>query len=110
MVSATDAALPGQSLNFDLDCADATMLDKKLIQGKILLCNWSGQTTFVGSVGEASRITAKATGAVGVVILTSLQYYDSTSPTMWNFKDFPGIILWGKQFMVNDLLTLLSRE
>jgi len=100
LVNASDAVLAGQYLNPDFDCADKTLLDKKLITGKILLCNWDGVTSFSDSPAGLAQMAANATGAVGTVLLTPQFLFETQSPSKWNFQDFPGIVVWGDQYTV----------
>lgn len=102
LIAATDAVKAGKTLNSDYDCTDPTMLDAALIKGKILVCEWNGATSFTGSPAGLARIVANATTAVGVVLLTPTTYYSTTSPAKWNFRNFPGMILWGDQYTVHS--------
>lgn len=99
LVRASEAALPASFLNTDFDCADPTALNKKLIQGKILVCMWDGVPSFSGQAGGLSRVAAQAMGAVAVVLVTMQTYEEPSSPAAFDFQDFPGISIWGASDM-----------
>ncbi|KAG0626069.1 hypothetical protein M758_2G100300 [Ceratodon purpureus] len=100
LIRAVDAKLTSTSfVNTDFDCADPTVLNKKQIQGKILVCMWNGVPSFMGESGTLSRVAAQAMGAVGVVLVTMQTYDDPHSPSTFDFQDFPGISIWGAKAM-----------
>lgn len=98
LVRATDAALPASFVNIDFDCADPTVLNKKQIQGKLLVCTWDGVPSFTGQPGTLSRVAAQTMGAVGVVLVTMQDYDEPNSPSNFDFEDFPGISVSGAKY------------
>lgn len=78
----------------DFDCADVSVLNAALIKGKILVCSLYGATS--GSAAASLAYTAAVTtGAVGVVLLTSVTYIENLAPTYWDFQDLPALVITG---------------
>lgn len=95
LVRAADTVASQANLNPDFDCDDATLLNKKLIQGKILICTFSGMIDGLNP-SISSRIAAKATGAVGLVLVDGRVFLETYSPGSLNFLNFPSIMINGK--------------
>lgn len=65
--------------------------------------------SFSGSMSNTSRAAAETSGAVGLVLLVAPAYVETYSPGSWNFKDFPGIVVWGPtSYQVKYDLLLIS--
>lgn len=99
LVRAADTVASQANLNPDFDCDDATLLNKKLIQGKILICTFSGMIDGLNP-SISSRIAAKATGAVGLVLVDGRVFLETYSPGSLNFLNFPSIMINGKTAQV----------
>ncbi|KAG0568574.1 hypothetical protein KC19_6G030000 [Ceratodon purpureus] len=96
LIKASNAIVVGGIKDPNFDCADPSILNNVLIQGKILVCSWNGvEGSFSGSMSNFSRVAAQTSGAVGVVLLIAGQYYETSSPASWYFNDFPAIAVWG---------------
>lgn len=97
LVSASDAVTEQSYINQDFNCADQTVLVKKLIQGKILVCLYNViHSSFTGSPQSLARAAAQAMGAVGVVLVVIFGSFSETNSQNWDFKDFPGIVISGQ--------------
>lgn len=105
LISASDAVAVGNVVDANFDCADVSALDTALIKGKILVCSWN-DLSFTGPTAANLSYTAAVTsGAVGVVLLTTVRYAETLSPSYWNFQDFPAIVITGPtSYQVINLL------
>jgi hypothetical protein len=62
-----------------------------------LVCSWNGiQGSFSGLMSNVSRAAVEMAGAVGLVLLIAVEYYEINSPGSWNFNNFPAIAIWGQ--------------
>lgn len=92
MVAANDVLLDSSVMKFSpSDCQRPEVLNRKMVQGKILLCGYS--FNFVAGTASVKKVseTAKALGAVGFVLAV-----ESFSPGA-KFDpvpvDIPGIVI-----------------
>jgi subtilisin family serine protease len=95
LIIASDAVKAGSVPDSDFDCSDASILDAALIKGKLLVCSWNTLTVTGPAASNASYTAAIATGAVGVVLVTSIQFTTTLPPSYWNFQDLPAIVITG---------------
>lgn len=91
-VFASDAVVAGGFATPGFDCADATVLDKNVVNGKILVCTYDGYTSVSGSLLNLSSIAGQTSGAVGVVLLYTFAYQPAT-PSFFN--SYPVILIAG---------------
>ena len=91
-VLASDAVVAGGFVTPGFDCADSTVLDKNVVNGKILVCTYDGYTSVGGSLFNLSSIAGQTSGAVGVVLLFTFEYQP---PTPSFFSSYPVILITG---------------
>lgn len=95
LISANDAVIAGGVPDSDFDCSDPSILDAARIRGKLLVCFWNTLAVTGPTASNASYTAAIATGAVGVVLVTSIQFTSTLPPSYWNFQDLPAIVISG---------------